>query len=81
MDNICINSGNSKTTDPRRVLLNLSEKIKLKRSDKKMFPIFESIIQGKIQKDSCKNNKFKITAPTWNEVFELQDGSASQLND
>ena len=24
-----------------------------------------------------KNNKFKISAPTWNEEFELPDGSYS----
>ena len=24
---------------------------------------------------SCKNNKFKISALTWNEEFELPDGS------
>ena len=26
-------------------------------------------------KKSFKNNKFKILAPTWNEEFELPDGS------
>ena len=34
MDTIFINSKNSKTSDPHRLLLNLSEKINLKRSDK-----------------------------------------------
>ena len=28
-------------------------------------------------KKSYKNNKFKISAPTWNEEFELPDGSYS----
>ena len=28
----------------------------------------------KKQKKSNKNNKFKISAPTWNEGFELSDG-------
>ena len=28
-------------------------------------------------KKSCKNNKFKISAPTWNEEFELPDESYS----
>ena len=28
-------------------------------------------------KTSCKNKKFKISAPTWNEQFELPDGSYS----
>ena len=26
---------------------------------------------------SCKNNKFEISALTWNEEFELPDGSYS----
>ena len=26
-------------------------------------------------KNSYKNNKFKISAPLWNEEFELTDGS------
>ena len=34
MNNIFINSENSKTSDHRRLLLNLSDKINLKRSDK-----------------------------------------------
>ena len=34
MDTIFMNSGNSKTPDPHRLLLNLSDKINLKRKDK-----------------------------------------------
>ena len=34
MDIIFMNSKNSKTSDPHRLLLNLSDKINLKRSDK-----------------------------------------------
>ena len=34
MDTIFMNSANSKTSDPHRLLLNLSCKINLKRSDK-----------------------------------------------
>ena len=34
MDTIFINSKNSKTSDPHRILLNLRDKIDLKRSDK-----------------------------------------------
>ena len=34
VDTIFINSGNSETPDPHRLLLNLFEKIKLKRNDK-----------------------------------------------
>ena len=34
-------------------------------------------------KKSYKNNKFKISAPTWNEKFELPDGlySVSDIQD
>ena len=32
---------------------------------------------GKDIKKSYKNSKFKISAPTWNEEFELPDGSYS----
>ena len=28
-------------------------------------------------KSSCNNNKFKVSAPTWNDEFELLDGSYS----
>ena len=34
MDTIFMNSGNSKTSNPYRLLLNLTYKISLKRSDK-----------------------------------------------
>ena len=34
MDTISMNSRNSKTPDPHRLILNLSDKINLKRSDK-----------------------------------------------
>ena len=34
MDTIFMNSVDSKTTDPHRLLLNLTDKLKLKRSDK-----------------------------------------------
>ena len=34
MDTIFMNSENDKTRDPHRLLLNLSDKINLKRSDK-----------------------------------------------
>ena len=32
---------------------------------------------GKYMKKSCKNNKFKISRPTWNYKFELLDGEYS----
>ena len=37
MNSIFMNSRNSKTSDPHRLLLNLTDKINLKRSDKYVF--------------------------------------------
>ena len=74
MNTIFINSKNSKTSDPYRLLLNLTDKINLKRSVKYAALSNRSIhyLWKDIEK-SCKNNKFKISAPTWNEEFELPD--------
>ena len=49
MDTIFINSENSKISDPHRLLLNLSDKIDLKRSDKNVFyQILAFTIHGNI---------------------------------
>ena len=73
-----MNSENSKTSDAHRILLNLSDKINLKRSDKYVYLSNLSIYYTwKNIKKSYKNNKFKILTPTWNEKFELPDGSYS----
>ena len=84
MDTIFTNSENSKTSDPHRLLLNLSDKINLKRSDKYVVLSNLSIqYTWKNIKKSYKNNNFKISAPTWNEEFQLPDGlySASDIQD
>ena len=73
-----MNSENRKISDPHRLLLNLTDKINLKRSDKYVVLSNLSIYYTwKNIKKSYKNNKFKISAPTWNEEFELPDGSYS----
>ena len=40
-----------------------------------LYQILAFTIHGKNIKDPYKNNKFKISAPTWNEEPELLDGS------
>ena len=76
MNTISLNSKNSKTSDTHRLLLNLTDKINWKGSDKyvalsnrSMYNIWKNI------KKSYKNNKFNISAPTWNEELELPGGS------
>ena len=71
-------SKNSKASDPHRLLLNLTDKINLLRSDKYVVLSNLSIYYTwKNIKKSYKNNKFKISAATWNVEFELPDGSYS----
>ena len=64
-DTIFKNSENSETSDPHRLLLILSDKTNLKRSDK-CVDLSNLIIfyTWKNIKKSDKNNKFKILAPT-----------------
>ena len=71
-----MNSKNSKASDPHRLLLNLADKMNLKRSDKYVaFSNLSTYYAWTKIKEPYKNNKFKILDPTWNEEFELPDGS------
>ena len=63
MDVIFMNSKNSKTSDPHRLLLNLSGKINLKRRDKFVnLSNLNICYTWKNIKMSYKSNKFKILA-------------------
>ena len=65
MDTIFTSSKNSKTSDSHRLLLNLSKKISLKRSDTYVASSnLSRYYTWKNIKKSYKNNKFKISAPT-----------------
>ena len=76
MDTIFMNSENSQSPDPRRRMLNLSDKKDLKRSDKYVSLSNLSIYYTwKNIKKSYENNKFKISELTWSGEFELPDGS------
>ena len=69
---------NSGTSDPQRLLLNLTDKTNLKKGDKYVALSNLSIDYiWENTKKSYKNNKFKILSPTWNEEFELSDRSYS----
>ena len=65
-----MNFENSKTFDPHRILLNLTDKKDLMRSDKYVALSNLSIYYtwNNIRK-SYENNKFKTSAPTWNKEF------------
>ena len=78
MNTIFMNSKNSEISHPHRRLLNLTDKTDLRRKDKWILLSNLSIYYlWKNIKNSYRNDKFKISAPTWNEEFELSDGSYS----
>ena len=81
MDNIFMNCANVKLSDPRRLLVNSSDKINLKRKDKYVALSNPSIhYTWKNIKKSHKIKEFKTSAPTWSKEFELPDGSYSVLD-
>ena len=58
--------------------MDLTNKIDLKDSKKNMVLSNLSIYYTwKNIQSECNNNKFKISAPTWNDTFDLPDGSYS----
>ena len=73
-----MNTENSKTNEPHRFTLTLADKFNLKDPNKNMTLANLSIYYtwGNI-KSEYNNNKFKISAPTWNESCDLPDGSYS----
>ena len=73
-----MNTENSKTSEPHRFKLDLTDKLNLKNPNKNMALANLSIYYTwKNIKSEYKNNKFKISAPTWNDTFDLPDGSYS----
>ena len=58
--------------------MDLTDKIDLKDSKKNMVLSNLSIYYAwKNIQSECSNNKFKISAPAWNDTFDLPDGSYS----
>ena len=73
-----MNTENGKTNEPHRFKLDLTDKLNLKNPNKNIALANLSIYYTwKNIKSEYKNNKFKISAPTWNVTFDLPDGSYS----
>ena len=78
MDTLVMNSENSKTSQPHVLILKIANKLDLRMAEKVIALSNLSIYYTwKNIKSSYNNNKFKISAPTWNDKFELPDGSYS----
>ena len=73
-----MNTETSKTSEPHRFKLDLKDKLNLKNPNKNMALANWSIYYTwKNIMSEYSNNKFKISAPTWNDPFDLPDGSYS----
>ena len=78
MERIFMNTENSKTSEPHRFKLDLTDKLNLRDPKKNMALANLSIYYAlKNTKSEYNNSKFKISAPTWNDTFDLPDGSYS----
>ena len=78
MDTIFLNSKNSKTSKPHALILNFPEKLDLRRGENRIaWSSFSFYYTWEKIKGSYNNNKLKISAPAWNDKFELPVGSYS----
>ena len=78
-----MNSENSKTSKPHVLTLKLTSKLDLRLGEKVIVLSNLSIYYIWRNIKSSYNNKFKISALTWNDEFEIPDGSysASDIQD
>ena len=79
METIFMNTENSKTNEPHRFRLSLADKLNLKNRSKNM-ALTNLIYTWKNITSTYNNNRFKISAPAWNDKFDLPDGAYSTAN-
>ena len=78
METIFLNTLNNKTNESNKFIYQLTDKLNLKNPNKNMALANLSIYcTWKNIKSEYNNNRFKIHAPTWNDQFNLPDGSYS----
>ena len=76
METFFMNTKNSKTSEPHKFKYDLIDKLDLKNPNKDMALANLSIYYTwKNVKSIYNDNKFKISGPTWNDTFDLPDGS------
>ena len=78
METIFMNTSNSTTSEPNKFIYKFTGKLNLKNPDKNMALANLSIYYTwKNIKSEYNNNKFNISAPIWNDTFDLPNGSYS----
>ena len=76
METIFLSTENSKTNEPHRFRLKVADKINLKDPNKNMALANLTVYYTwKNIKCAYKNNKFKISAPSWNDKFDFPGAS------
>ena len=76
MNTIFMNAENSKTSEPHVLILKLTDRLDLRRGEKNVALLNLSIYYTwKNIKRLYDSNKFKPSAPTWNDKLELPDRS------
>ena len=78
METILLNTENSKTNESNYIY-QFTEKLNLKTPNNKNIELVNLSIYytWKNIESAYNNNKFKISAPTWNDESDLPDGSYS----
>ena len=78
METIFMNTLNSKTNESNRYIYQFTDKLNLENYNKNIALANLSIYYTwKNIKPEYNNNKLKISAPTWNDEFNLPDGPYS----
>ena len=73
-----MNTENSKTNEPDRFRLLLADKLNIKNPNKNIaLGNLSILLHMEKHKSAYSNNKCKISALTWNDTFDLPDGSYS----
>ena len=72
-----MNTENSQTIKSSKLSYEFNNKLNLKNPNKNIALANLSIYYTLNIKSAYSNNKFKISAPTWNDEFDLPDGSYS----
>ena len=76
-----MNTLNSKTNESNKFIYQFTDKLNFKNPSKNMALANLSIYYTKKNiKSEYNNNKFKISASTWNDTFDLPNGSYSVSN-
>ena len=75
METIFMNTKNSKTSESNRFRLYFTDKLDLRGNKTIALANLSIYYTRQNVKSEYKNNKFKISGLTWDETFDLPDGS------